>query len=153
MTDLFRTTLTTLTACIGLSEPDPEKDIISLKIDEQECHITEHPKGYLLMFSTLGSIEDQDKVELLKLNMFNQETTAPHLGYDEENDHIIVWNRQSLNEANRENAYNQLEILTQFYDNLVKNKKEVSQELQGKVLSGESQSYTTQSKKPVFPRF
>lgn len=158
MTDLFKTTIETLTACVGLSKPDPDKEIISLKIDDQECHLTEHPKGYLLMFSSLGSLEENSNVNLLSMSMFNQEPKSPVIGYDEENDHVILWSRQSLNDVNRENSYQQLELMTQFYDAIEMEKSEVSQQsslntaVKSEVKSPKSPK-SSPSQRPVFPRF
>ena len=161
MTDLFKATIETLTACIGLSKPDPDKEIISLKIDEQECHITEHPTGYLLMFSSLGTLEENSSVNLLNMSMFNQEPKAPVIGYDQENNHVILWSRQSLNEVNRENSYQQLELITQFYDAIEKEKSEASQRPsvntapKSTVQSPKSTKSPSSppSQRPVFPRF
>lgn len=150
MTDLFSKTVETLTSCLGLSKPDPNKDIISLKIDEQECHITEHPIGYILMFSSLGPIEKNDMEQLLSIGMFNKEANTPVIGYDKEHDHVILWNRQSLNESNRENTYQQLELLTQYYDSIVKDEPTTSKSQHPKTGTT---SEPIPIKKPVFPRF
>lgn len=155
MSDLFKATVETLTACIGLNPPEDDKDIISLKIDEQECHITEHPQGHLLMFSSLGPLENYNELVLLNSSMFNQEVKSPVIGYDKEHDHVILWSRQSLNEVNRENAYQQLEILTQFYDVIVKENESLPNQSQGNIKQKEGSKSIppSPSKRAVFPRF
>lgn len=90
--------------------------VVSFKVGEQECHITEHPAGRLLMFSNLGELTSDNAKPLLEIGMFSQEEKKPVVGFDSNSNNVILWNHQSLVQADRHSLYQQLELLSQYYD-------------------------------------
>ncbi|MDC5821489.1 CesT family type III secretion system chaperone [Vibrio europaeus] len=90
--------------------------VVSFKVGEQECHITEHPAGRLLMFSNLGDLTSDNAKPLLEIGMFSQEEKKPVVGFDSNSNNVILWNHQSLIQADRHSLYQQLDLLSQYYD-------------------------------------
>ncbi|GEM77692.1 CesT family type III secretion system chaperone [Vibrio sagamiensis] len=100
----------------GLEVPKKISEITSLKVGEQECHITEHPTGRLLMFSSLDQITPQNFHILLEVSIFSQEEKKPIVGFDSEKDAFVLWNHQPIVQADCHTLYQQLELLSQYYD-------------------------------------
>lgn len=97
--------------------------VFSLQVGEQECHITEHPAGRLLMFSNLGVLTSGNVKPLLEIGMFSQEEKKPVVGFDNHSDCVILWNHQPLIQADRHSLYQQLELLSQYYEQVQKDLK------------------------------
>ncbi|AUI86147.1 Tir chaperone family protein [Vibrio azureus] len=103
---------------LGLEVPKDINEITSIKVGEQECHITEHPAGRLLMFSRLSEITQENAQIFLEVSMFSQEEKKPMVGLDSESNLAILWNQQPLVQAERHTLYQQLELLSQYYDQI-----------------------------------
>ena len=103
---------------IGLPKPPTKSDITSIKVGEQECHITEHPAGRLLMFSSVGTYQNVDLKVALEMAMFCQDEAHPVVGYDDRSDNVFIWSQQSMDKADKETLYHQMELLSKYYDDI-----------------------------------
>ena len=107
-----------LCEAIGLPQPSTKSDITSIKIGEQECHITEHPSGRLLMFSSVGTYQNVDLKTALEMAMFCQDESHPVVGYDERSDNVFIWSQQPMDKADKQTLYHQMELLSKYYDDM-----------------------------------
>ncbi|MEZ9955435.1 CesT family type III secretion system chaperone, partial [Vibrio splendidus] len=76
-------------------------NVTSIKVGEQECHITEHPSGRLMMLSNLGELNKNNAQVLLEMNMFSQDEKKPVVGFDNKSNNLILWNHQPIVQADR----------------------------------------------------
>ncbi|PNQ53883.1 CesT family type III secretion system chaperone [Vibrio sagamiensis] len=104
---------------LDLDTPQNIDEITSLKVGEQECHITEHPSGRLLMFSNINNLNMDKAQNFLEMNIFSQEEQKPVIGIDKDTGEFILWNQQPLVQAEGDSLYHQLDILSSHYDLLV----------------------------------
>ncbi|HGO5303942.1 CesT family type III secretion system chaperone [Vibrio harveyi] len=92
---------------------------MSIKVGNQECHIIEHPSGRLPVFSNLGKLNTNNYQAFLEISMLSQDEKKPIVGFDNKsNNNIIIWNYQYLLQVERHSLYEQLELLSQYYDQL-----------------------------------
>lgn len=138
MSQQYALAINELYKALGLDAPTEIEEVISLQVGEMVCHLTEHPADSLLIFSSLGAVEEFDVLQLLNHNMFSQELRKPVAAIDETSGNVILWNRQSLLSADGQSSYQQLELLSQACDALtgadqskVERKVDVSSEVQG----------------------
>lgn len=115
MSAQYNQAITSLYQALSLTQPEFE-NITSLKVGEQIAHITEHPEGQLLMFSDIGLLDNVNLIELLTLNMFSQSVYKPIIGFDTHSNSAVIWSRQSLNQVDADEVYQQLEQLSQGCD-------------------------------------
>lgn len=115
MNEQYKQVIVSLHNALSLTPPSIDK-VMSLQIGEQVVHITEYPQGQLLMFSDIGLLDNFNLTSLLKLNMFSQLACKPVIGFDEHSNSAIVWSRQQLTQVDSDNAYQQLNSLSQTID-------------------------------------
>ncbi|NRD71764.1 CesT family type III secretion system chaperone [Shewanella sp. VB17] len=115
MNEQYKQVIVSLYNDLSLTPPSIEK-VISLQVGEQVVHITEYPQGQLLMFSDIGLLDNFNLTALLKLNMFSQLVCKPVVGFDEHSNNAVVWSRQKLMQCDSNNAYQQLDSLSQVID-------------------------------------
>lgn len=118
MSQAYALAINELYKALGLDLPNEVEEVISLQVGEIVCHLTEHPADSLLMFASLGAVTDFDVSLLLNNNMFSQELQKPVVAIDETSGNVILWNRQSLLNADGQSLYRQLELLSQASDRL-----------------------------------
>ncbi|PXX54012.1 Tir chaperone protein (CesT) family protein [Pseudomonas sp. LAMO17WK12:I10] len=102
---------------LSLSLPAPREieQVTSFKIGDHACHLTEHPAGYMLMFSPLtpdahALTEEQ--------NIFSQDPCKPVLGLDPVSRERVLWSRQHLLQLDQDTAHHQLEQLVHAAEQL-----------------------------------
>lgn len=118
--DKYEHVIKMLCEAIGLPSPSNKSDITSIKVGEQECHITEHPAGRLLMFSSIGNYQSVNFKPALEMSMFCQDEAHPMVGYDDRSDNVFIWSQQPMDKADKETLYHQMELLSKYYDDLTK---------------------------------
>ncbi len=134
MSQQFTLAINELYKALGLDLPNEVEEVISLQVGDMVCHLTEHPADNLLTFSSLGVAEGFNLSDLLSNNMFSQELQKPVVAIDETTGNVILWNRQSLLNADGQSLYRQLELLSQACERLT-NTESASTELAAEASS------------------
>lgn len=104
---------------LGLSLPAQQNDMVNLSIGEQAIHITAQPSQTILMFCCIDSAKISDSLSLLQLNLFDNNCLKPIISQDAHSHDWVLWSRQPFDNATDDSVYEQLELLSDFADQLV----------------------------------
>ncbi|MFA0123323.1 CesT family type III secretion system chaperone, partial [Vibrio sp. 10N.261.48.A2] len=93
----------------------------------------------LMMLSNLGELNKNNAQVLLEMNMFSQDEKKPVVGFDNKSNNLILWNHQPIVQADRYTVYQQLELLSQYYEQITS----LANNIESKSIDKESHFYPT----------